>query len=62
MVPVTGPEHLLEILRHLTLVPDAYIADNIALEMRRAALQWRFGEDLGNHVLQASRRLSRICH
>ena len=21
--------------------------------MRRAALQWRFGEDLGNHVLQA---------
>lgn len=53
VVPVTGPEHLLEILRHLTLVPDAYIADNIALEMRRAALQWRFGEDLGNHVLQA---------
>ena len=58
VVPVPGPEHLPQVIRHLSLVPVAHVTYYVAFEVRGASLEPRAGEDLTDDILQPFQTVS----
>ena len=58
VVPVTGPEHLPQVIRNLSLVPVAHVTYYVAFEVRGASLKLRAGEDLTDDILQSFQTVS----
>ena len=52
IVPVSGAEHLPQVVRDIALVSVAHVADDIALQMGGAALELRSGEHLADHIFK----------